>query len=454
MHLTRPAMLALALCCVAPAPAAAADAGTIRITLASPAKGRAKPAFAGARLTAGTPAKGSRTTLTLPVRTARLRATSTATLGGTLKLRAGRRAVTVRSLRLTVTRRTTRLSGRVGARRVTLLQSRTGTRLRTGATTLTLRRGALKLTSKGARELRSRLKRRAKSGTTLGVVSGTIGADAVTTPAAGPPATPAPRPGVVAPAAPAPAAAVVVPAPAPAPAPTPQPDPVTSPATTFTAACTGAPAPLPAAAPGTPAPEPAPALTATAAISGASTLTWGVRESWRWYLKALGGLTAAWDGATLDPDATTPSGPAYGVYTFPGAPTPGVYEQGATPAGDRAIVPFRGRVDFCHASHTFRITLSNPTVIIDGADSRIVADADANHDGVLMPNERLDVARLDLSGITPVRTTTTVTWVDVPATFLPGGSRAFSGNGNGGGGSYPAGSAMDPVTVVAALDTA
>lgn len=439
-----PNLLPLPLVAVAAAIAAAptahaAAADTVRVALASPALGKASPTFGGSTLIAGRPATVTRSALTLPVASTRLGPTSTASLSGHLTLRAGRRTLMLRGLRLTVTSRATSLSATTGGARVTVLRSRTGATPR--GTILTLRRGALKLTAAGSRAMRTTLGRRVRAGTTLGVVSGTLGRPTVPTGGAttGPPATTTPRPVTGT----APAATT------PPPSTTP---PTTTPPTTnvYTAPCTTAPATLPTAGPGTPPPAPLPALTTTSAVTSASTLTWGVRESWRWYLKNLGGLTAAWDGATVGPDTTTSSGPAFGIFTFPGAPAGGgAYEQGATAADDRAIVPLRGRVDFCHGTHGFRITLSNPTVVIDGANSRIVADADTNHDGTLMPNERLDIARLDLTAITPVRAAGTVTWTGVPATFLQGGAKTFSGTGTGGGGSYPAGSPMDPVTVVA-----
>lgn len=437
--------LALAACCAVTgaAPSAhAAGENEVRIALASPAKGKAKPRFGGATLTVGRPASATRSTLTLRTSAApRLGSTSRAALGGSLTLRSGRRSMVLRSLRLTVTRQATGLSGTVRGRRVTFLQSRTGTVPR--GTRLTLRRGALKLTTAGSRLLRSTLRRGAKPGTTLGVISGALTRTG-TTPQTGATGGPAPLPTVIVPAGmPSPGAPASAPS-APSPAPVSVPDLEPGP-NVYTAPCTATPAALPPAGPG-----PAlPSLVPTHTVTSASTLTWGVRESWRWYLKNLGGTTAAWDGATLGPDVMTASGPAFGLFTLPGATTAGVYAQGASPAEDRAIVHLRGRIDFCHGTHGFRITLSNLTVVIDGANSQVIADADTNHDGTLAPNERVKIADLDVAGVTPARIGTTTTWTDVPATFSTDGSAVFSGTGSGGGGSYPPGAAMDPLTVVA-----
>ena len=427
------------------APAAhAAGENEVRIALASPAKGKATPTFGGATLTVGRPAAATRSAITLRTSaTPRLGATSQAVLGGSLTLRSGTRTLVLRSLRLTTTPRTTSLSGTVSGRRVTMLQSRTGATPR--GPRLTLRRGALKLTAAGSRTMRSALRRSVRAGTTLGVISGTLTRTG-TAPTTGATGGPAPSPAVTVPA-PGPPPTPPAPTP-PAPVPTPAPDPSPAP-NAYTAPCLSQPGPLPAAGPG-----PAlPALAPTHAVTSASTLTWGVRESWRWYLKNLGGTTAAWDGAALGPDVMSANGPAFGLYTFPGATTTGAYVQGATPTEDRAIVHLRGRVDFCHGTHGFRVTLSNLTVVIDGANSQVIADADTNHDGTLAPNQRVKIADLNLAGITPARTATTTTWAGVPAVFSTDGSAVFSGTGAGGGGSYPAGAAMDPLTVVAHLDT-
>ena len=437
--------LPLVVCWVvaAAAPAAhAAGENEVRIALASPAKGKATPTFGGATLTVGRPATATRSAITLRTSAApRLGATSQAVLGGSLTLRSGKRTLVLRSLRLTTTTRATSLSGTVGRRRVAMLQSRTGATPR--GTRLTLRRGALKLTAAGSRTIRSALRRTVRTGTTLGVISGTL-TRAATAPTTGATGGPAPLPTVTAPV-PAPAPAPPAPVP-PVPVPNPGPDPDPAP-NAYTAPCLSQPGPLPAAGAG-----PAlPALVPTHAVTTASTVTWGVRESWRWYLKNLGGTTAAWDGAALGPDVMTASGPAFGLSTFPGATTTGAYVQGATPAEDRAIVHLRGRVDFCHGTHGFRVTLSNLTVVIDGASSQVIADADTNHDGTLAPNERVKIADLNLAGITPTRTATTTTWTGLPAAFSSDGSAVFSGTGSGGGGSYPPGAAMDPLTVVAHL---
>lgn len=442
------AIAALA-CAATTAPAAhAAGENEVRIALASPAKGKAKPTFGGATLTVSRPATATRSAVILPMSgSPRLGPTSRVTLGGSLTLRSGTRSLVLRSLRLTTTARTTSLSGTVNGQRVTVLQSRTGATPR--GTRLTLRRGALKLTTAGSRTMRSKLRRKVRTGTTLGLVSGTLGGGG-TEPATGGTSIPTPVgvPPVPAPSAPAPPTPAPVPLPNPTPAPAPNPNPDPDP-NVYTAPCLSQPDTLPAAGAG----PTLPGLTATRAVTSTSTLTWGVRESWRWYLRNLGGRAAAWDGATLGPDAMTTSGLAYGLLTFPGATTTGTYAQGATPADDRAIVHLRGRVDFCHGTHGFRVTLSNLTVVIDGANSQVIADADTNHDGTLAPNTRVKIADLNLAGVTPTRTATTTTWTGVPATFSTDGSAVFSGAGSGGGGSYPPGAPMDPLTVTAHLDT-
>lgn len=334
-----------------PAASAAGDVPTsqVKIALASPAKGTSTPRVAGVALTVTRPATSTRASLTLPAAAATFGRTSTARLQGTLVFRRGGRRATVRTLRITATSRGLRLTGRIGTASLTLLQSRTGTTARAGASELRLRRGALKLTRAGATRLSRILRRTLRPGTTLGIVSGTLraeGAAAAGTPSAGGGATAAPTAPAPAPQPPA-APAPTQPA---APAPT-VPPPFGGP---FGDACV---AETPFGPLVDTAPDPAPLPAGTPVTSG--TLAWDMRASFRDYVEA-GGRIATWNGAGRTAD---------GRFTFTLAD--------AERDGALVIARFRGRVDFCYPAHSFRIALADPTVVIDGGEPRILMTGDS-----------------------------------------------------------------------------
>ncbi|MBJ7332348.1 MAG: hypothetical protein JHC95_20805, partial [Solirubrobacteraceae bacterium] len=195
---------AMVLAATAPAAhSASAPTSEVRIALASPAKGSAKPVFAGATLTVGAPAQASRSTLTFSGAAASVGATSTASLAGSLTLKAGRRTVTLKALRLSASAKATSLSGTIGRTRLTFLKSKVGAAGTAGAASLTLKRGALKLTSSGAKAIGGKLGKPLSSGATLGLVSGTLRAGTAASGAAGTTTpTPAPVPSTPGPTAP------------------------------------------------------------------------------------------------------------------------------------------------------------------------------------------------------------------------------------------------------------
>jgi hypothetical protein len=92
------------------------------------------------------------------------------------------------------------------------------------------------------------------------------------------------------------------------------------------------------------------------------------------------------------------------------------------------------------------VALSNPTIVIDGAHSRIVADLSQNTNGngfspvpgPWQTTQRVDLADLDLSGIDPSYGSGSVTWSAIPAKLSP--DAAPFGN-------LAEGTALDPITV-------
>lgn len=372
----------------------AASPEPLKIALASPAKGGAPAAFAGTRLTVGTPATSTRTTLSLPAGTATLGATSRVALEGSLTFTAGARRATVTRLTLVATAKGLTVSGRTGGRTVTVLTSRTGTAAKAGAAELKLRRAALKLAPAGATRLGRQLRRTLRPGTTLGVVSGTLRtAAAAETPAAsGTPTTPGAGPSATAPA--------------------PAPPTTTTPAsTTPTTTTPTVPTPPPFTGPfaeaclsqqtfGALTPESVgvPTLPGSSAATSA-TLTWDLRPSFVDYV-GMGGRVATWNGATY----TAGSG---FTFTF----------ESATVDGTRTVAQFRGRIDFCYPDHYFRIALADPIVVIDGGQPRIIMTGDSYQGVPPTPATQIQARRVVFATFTDPGSTlsaTTRTWT-VPA---------------------------------------
>ncbi len=117
-----------------------------------------------------------------------------------------------------------------------------------------------------------------------------------------------------------------------------------------------------------------------------------------------------------------------------------------------------GTVVYCNEPHGFRIAISNPTVVIDGANSRIIADLDTNITGEWTPTRRVDFMTLDLSGVTPASPEAgTVRWPDVPTELSETGAAALRfcdipiTPDAPPSCLYPAGTAFDPITVTATI---
>ena len=107
---------------------------------------------------------------------------------------------------------------------------------------------------------------------------------------------------------------------------------------------------------------------------------------------------------------------------------------------------------FCKPGHGLWVSITDPTVVIDGANSRIVATVSENlygappNHGAWETPQRVDLADLDLTGITPTYGTGTVTWSAVPATLSESASPFAT---------YPQGPgpvALDPITVTVSTD--
>jgi|GEM_PF-1145048 len=195
-----------------------------------------------------------------------------------------------------------------------------------------------------------------------------------------------------------------------------------------------------------------PEFTSDAGATGPAELGWGFKSSFRNYItKIAGGSIFALDGAS-----TTGAAPTYSGFEFPASGFR--YTDNGTPANltdDKAVLEGTGTALFCNKPHGFRVAISNPTIVIDGSDSRIDADVDNNLSGNWIPTQRVTIASLDVSKVSRMNgeTGSVEQWIDAPATLTAEGSQAVCGAGELDKCSsfYPAGTALDPVSVEVSL---
>jgi hypothetical protein len=178
---------------------------------------------------------------------------------------------------------------------------------------------------------------------------------------------------------------------------------------------------------------------------------WGVLASWRSYIYAnmgpgsVGSITLS-DGAIQSGDLKEPTS----FIGFSG--TSGVYEKGLEGNADRLSLHTAGTVKFAKPGHCIvEVRFSDLELTIDGTDSGIRLDSVYDIDTPAgmsctdvpsVPTADVDFATLDVSGVTPnyAGGGKVITWANVPATLTAAGSAAW-------GSTYPAGKALDPVTI-------
>lgn len=198
-----------------------------------------------------------------------------------------------------------------------------------------------------------------------------------------------------------------------------------------------------------PAAAPLPSLGGAVSTTG-NPVNWGVKASLRGYIAGIGKIVGL-DGAVVN------------EFPFPGPPPidftwPDEAEYAANGPGagdDQAVLNGSGSILFCNEPHGFRIALSDPTVVIDGADSRLIADVDTNTTDLgtgisdWIPAQRIDFATLDTSAVTPASGTPgTLTWSDVPTRLTAAGAESLRlCEGNPGPCTYVDGAEFDPITV-------
>jgi hypothetical protein len=179
---------------------------------------------------------------------------------------------------------------------------------------------------------------------------------------------------------------------------------------------------------------------------------WGIKSSLSAYIGGVGSIATLGGTSSSTP---APPLPPFPLFSFPFSSGQLVRNQPG-PADDQAVLNSTGTVVYCNAPHGFRISISDPTVVIDGTRSRIIATVDTNISGDWIPAQRVDFASLDVSGVVPVEQPNQIRWSQVPTTLTQAGADALrfctiNVPGAPAGCLYPAGTALDKLSVVAGL---
>ncbi|HEX3240401.1 MAG TPA: HtaA domain-containing protein [Solirubrobacterales bacterium] len=412
------AVLALALAAIIAATATSASAapasGEVVLTLKKGAKSSLLREGVKASPRSG---KGATQTVKLPVSDLELGAASLVKTGATLTLSGGGKSAKLKDVELKIGATSTAISAKLGGKSQVFF--RAGAEAQTVGTAVVVK-GPLTLTGSGARALREALGLDGISGGRVGSANVAAAISAAT------PVTPAPK----------------------------QPDAPVDPYPYATqcpvASVAGAPGGA-GEAPGTvDGIAAAPIFNAGTSQEVTGTeVDWGFRSDFRGYV--LGspppGSLQPLDGAEAKPTGSGMADPD-SFFSFPASG--GSYERGTAAdfSDDKLVVNGTGTVLFCKSDHGFDVVLKNPTVTIDGANSRITADLGANFNGTWHPFQRVDVADLDLDGVTPTIGDggTTIAWDEIPATLTADGAKA-----SGLSGFYSAGETLDPITVKTSL---
>lgn len=331
-----------------------------------------------------------------------------ANLRGALRFRVGRRSLVMRSLKLRVNRNGAAvIRGRIGKRNMVVFNARGRSTIRPDLGTSKFNSRRLLLSGSAANSIRRALRLKRMPRGAIGSLS-FFGKVTLTDPCESDPNSPGCAPE----------------------------DPYL--AECGVAATSSVPGNLPGAAP-------LPILTDAKATVGPPAIGWGFKSSFRSYIVfgANGSLQAV-DGASVQAGVPVSAG-----FDFPVADGSYAVNDPIDTSDDQAILPGGGAALFCATGHNFRVAVSDPTIVIDGANSRIVADVDTNLSGVWYPAQRVDLATLDLSQVSPFynRSGSEVTWSDVPVTLTEAGGDAICGTGEQSACSYTAGTELDPIDI-------
>lgn len=362
--------------------------------------------------------KGKARKVALPVTDLELLTAATLRTSGKLKLANGKRSATLRELIVQSDGQEAKLSAKLGKRRLTVF--RVQGRAEIDKSSVTLRNAPLSLTGKGADALAQRLGLDSLAAGRVGTLGFAAALPVVEEPKTQPEVKkPAPEEIV---------------------------DPYSSQcALSVTEKTDGA----------APGPDSPPALTSPVNLSGGK-IDWGFKSSFRSYVFFSGGaLVPIAPAEVLNPPLPAPQ---TGSFRFPAGTGSYVVGDPADSSDDQAIVNGSGEILLCNAPHGFRIVLSNPTVTIDGEDSRLTVDVDTNVSGIWTPTQRVDLATLDVDGVSPFynENAKTVTWSGLPTSLTAAGEEvlALCNPMNPGPCDYEEGDSLDALTVELKTDTA
>jgi hypothetical protein len=191
-----------------------------------------------------------------------------------------------------------------------------------------------------------------------------------------------------------------------------------------------------------------------AVASGAA--NWGVLSTWRSYVLGQQGPPMSVGTISVEGGATQ-NGTMSEASAFFGFPaTGGSYQKGLYGAADKLTLTTQGTVKFAKPFHCIvEVKLSQLEVRIDGANSALVLDSTYDIDTpagkTCLPQPAvtltdLTFATLELGSVAPTYSADgkTITWTNIPAALTAGGTALF-------GGLYPAGKALDPITITATI---
>jgi hypothetical protein len=289
----------------------------------------------GVRISAVAPARATRTRLRLPIAAGTLAGSATLDHSGSVRLRRGRRSVTLSRWQARLGTRAT-LTARVAGRRMTVLQGPAGSRLRldSASQTASLAGARVTLTRAVASAIKRRLSLRRAPRGALGRV--TVSASLRGAPPARPltPATGSPGGGTT-----------------------------------------------PGGGGGTTTPSPAPdslpklARPPSATDATGATITWHVRDSFIQYINSGEGTSTS-AGATSAPPAVEEGSAEPLVYAFRFPFASGWRDAPSA----KAALSYTGRVNFSYRAHGIDMDAQEPEIELNGADSRAIFRIDGKRE--------------------------------------------------------------------------
>ncbi|MEU5773071.1 HtaA domain-containing protein [Streptomyces venezuelae] len=162
-------------------------------------------------------------------------------------------------------------------------------------------------------------------------------------------------------------------------------------------------------------------------------LDWGIKSSFQSYVTG----PIAHGGSTLQGGAATVGGSQFRFHSAKGSYDP---ESGTFGAGFSGGVRFTGHKK--GGSYELDLTISRPTVKVSGGSGTLYADMVSKEKGTgkVTSTPQVPLASLNVSGIDMKGGTGPIALNNLPATLTSQGAKAFAGY-------YPAGTALDPVSL-------